>query len=89
MMKGLRIRGTPDTEPTHWKRPWCWERLKAEGGDGMRWWDSIIDSTDMSLNKLWETVKNSKAWHAAAHGVAKNPTGRSDRTTASRVNISR
>ena len=55
----------------------------------MRWWDSIIDSTDMSLNKLWETVKNSKAWHAAAHGVAKNPTGRSDRTTASRVNISR
>ena len=55
----------------------------------MRWWDGIIDSTDMSLNKLWETVKNSKAWRAAAHRVAKNLTGRSDRTTASRVNISR
>ena len=23
-------------EPTHWKRPWCWERLRirGEGGDG-------------------------------------------------------
>ena len=55
----------------------------------MRCWDGIIDSTDMSLNKLWEAVKDSKAWRAAVHGVAKNPTGRSDRTTTSRVNISR
>ena len=37
-------------ELTHWKRPWCWQRLKAggEGDDRMRWLDGITDSVDMS-----------------------------------------
>ena len=26
-------------EPTQWKRPWCWEKLKAEGEEGSRGWD--------------------------------------------------
>ena len=26
-------------EPTHWKRPWCWERLKTKGEWGNRGWD--------------------------------------------------
>ena len=42
--------------------------------------DSITDSTDMNLSKLWEIVKDRGAWHAAVHGVAKSQTQLSNRT---------
>jgi len=42
-------------------------RQKEKGKQRMRWLDSVTDSMDMNLSKLWEIVKDRGLWHAAVH----------------------
>jgi len=46
------------------------EGKRRRGQKRMKWLDSITDSMNMSLSKLWEIVKDRKAWH----GVTKSQT---------------
>ena len=54
-------------ELAHWKRPWCWERLKAGEGDD-RGWDGWMASLTWWT---WVWVNSRSWWWTRKPGVAK------------------
>ena len=65
-------------EPTHWRRPWCWERLKVGGEGEDRGWDGWMASL---TRWTWVWVGSGSWWWTgrpgvcvAVHGVAESDT---------------
>ena len=48
------------------------EGKRRRGLQRIRWLDSITDSMDMNLSKLWEILEDRGAWHAVVQGVTKS-----------------
>ena len=62
------------------------EGRRWRGLQRMRWFDSITDSMDMNLSKLWDIVEDGGAWSAVVHGVAKSQAWLSYWTTTHLLN---
>ena len=71
-LEGLMLRLRCNTlatwceEPTHWKRPWCWERLKAGGEGDDRGWDGWMASL---RQWTWVWTNSGRWWRTRKPGV--------------------
>ena len=70
-------------ETTHWKRAWCWERLRVGGEGGDRGWDDCMASP---TQWTWMWANSGRQWNTGkpgmlVHGVAKSQTWLSNWTT--------
>ena len=68
---------------SHWKRPWCWERLRAGGEGGNGKWDSWMASL---TQRTWIQAKSGRRWRTgktciAVYGIARSRIQLSDWTT--------
>ena len=62
-------------QPTHWKKTLMLgktEGKRRKWWHRMRWLNSITNSRDMNLGKLWEIVRDRESWHATVYGVTKS-----------------
>ena len=69
--KWLKTRNVPyiyiiRKEPTHWKRPWCWEKLKPGGEGGSREWDGWMASP---TQWTWVWANSGSWWWTGKPGV--------------------
>ena len=62
----FQYHGTCCEEPTHWKRPWCWERLKAGGEGGDRGWNAWMASP---IQWTWVWAKSRRQWRTGKPAV--------------------
>ena len=53
-------------EPTHWKRPWCWEKLRAGGEGDDRGWDGWMASL---IQWTWVWASSRRRWRTGKHGM--------------------
>ena len=66
LMLKLKLQYFNHLELTHWKRPWCWERLKAGGEGDDRGWDCWIASV---IRRTWVWVSSGSWWWTGMPGV--------------------
>ena len=62
----LKLQQFVHQELTHWKRPWCWERLTAGGEGGDRRWDDWMAS---STQWTWVWASSERWWRTQKPGV--------------------